>query len=93
MASAPRPAKDESPETGVFCCTECNAMFQSVGDLHEHRISTGHMTSAVPQQTQSQQRNKGDRRKGANQPESPSQTGQDDDSRMEDEGGGNYHSR
>jgi len=93
MASAPRRAKVDSLEKKVFCCTECNAMFQSVGDLHEHRISTGHMTSADPQQTQSQQKNQGDRRKGANQPKSPNQTDQDDDSRMEDEGGENYHSR
>lgn len=93
MASAPRPAKNDSAETGVFRCTECNAMFQSVDDLHEHRISTGHVTSGVPQQNQSQQENQGDQRKGGNQPGTPNQTGQDDDSGMEDEGAENQQSR
>ncbi len=93
MASAPKPVKNDSTETGAFRCTVCNAIFESSGELREHRDSTGHLTSSAPEQTQRQQQNRSDQQKSSSQPVTPSQTDEDDDSSMEDEGGKNHQSR
>lgn len=42
MASAPKPAKSESTDTGIYRCAECEAIFHSQDDFRDHRDSTGH---------------------------------------------------
>jgi hypothetical protein len=49
MASAPRPVRNDAAKTGLFRCTQCDAIFNTEEELRDHEELTNHQVNTDEQ--------------------------------------------